>query len=274
MEKLFSIIVVCLNPGEKLGQTINSIVSQTFNDYEIIIKDGGSSDGSLNILSEFKDADIRLLEGPDKGIYDAMNAALLNARGRYIYFLNCGDILASDDVLYGISESIAGFEKECPDKEAIFYGNIYERHSKSTVMSNPVMNEFGCYRNVPCHQACFYKRSLIEKHLFDLDYKVRADYEQFLWCFLNKGAKTRYVDITVADYEGDGYSESRPGIALSKQEHRRITAKYMSRKKIFKYRLIMLISLSGLRSAMAKSSLLSGVYNGIKKAVYKRKKNI
>ena len=87
---MFSIIVVCLNPGNKLKMTIDSIRMQTYDNYEIIVKDGMSEDGSVETLPQ--DERIRLFQKQDKGIYDAMNQAAEHINGRYVYFLNCGDV--------------------------------------------------------------------------------------------------------------------------------------------------------------------------------------
>ena len=147
MTPFFSILVVCLNAGSKLEQTITSIQAQDFTDYEIIVKDGGSTDGSLDFLK----GQLRILQQKDSGIYDAMNQAAEAARGRYVYFLNCGDFFAERDVLSKIHSLIL----EKPAKHGIYYGNIFERLTGQCVPSNPSMDAFGCYRNVPCHQACF-----------------------------------------------------------------------------------------------------------------------
>ena len=95
MKPLFSILVVCLNPGVKLKNTLQSIMKQTFTDYEVIVKDGGSTDGSLDCIGKLADCRIKQVCKKDKGIYDAMNQAVLEASGQYIYFLNCGDIISN-----------------------------------------------------------------------------------------------------------------------------------------------------------------------------------
>ncbi len=270
MDKLFSVIVVSLNPGKRLAETLNSIKDQNFKEFEVIIKDGGSTDGSLDAISSFEDMDIKLITGADKGIYDAMNTALSNASGRYICFLNCGDSFYDPGVLQRTSGAVKEYESSGRDDPAIFYGDVYEMVTGSTVTSNPSIDAFACYRNVPCHQACFYDRRLVTEHPFDTKYKVRADYEQFLWCFFKAKAAAIHMGFTVAKYEGNGYSESRTGRKISKEEHRLITAQYMTPGQIAGFRLILLVTLSPLRSAISRSRYLAGPYNSLKKLVYRK----
>lgn len=277
MKPFFSIIVVCLNPGQKLKKTLESIQNQTFRDYEVIVKDGKSNDGSLACLTEFPDKEkVRLIEKEDRGIYDAMNQAAARAEGEYIYYLNCGDLFYSGKVLEEMQKFIHSFEEAKKGGErktqGIYYGNIFERLTGQKVASNPHMDAFGCYRNVPCHQACFYSRELLLAHPFQLSYQVRADYEQFLWCFFagKKEHKVRfaYVDLLIADYEGGGFSESKENRKISAAEHKEITGKYMSRGQIFRFRTAMLFSLSGLRGYLARNKATAEIYNKIKSAVY------
>lgn len=267
----FSIIVVSYNPGEKLRETLNSIRKQTFKDYEVIIKDALSTDDSLKCLSEFEDIPIRLISGKDKGIYDGMNIALKEALGEYVYFLNCGDYLYSEDVLGLVFEKTDSESGRNKGALRIFYGNIYDRPSKEVIASNPALDGFGCYRNLPCHQAVFYEKKLLTEHPFETGYKVRADYEHFLWCVYEKKASLNYMDITVADYEGQGFSETGERIKLSKKEHKEITEKYMTSGELFKYRTIMLLTLAPLRTAIARNPKTAGLYNMLKKKLYGKK---
>lgn len=261
----FSILVVCLNAGEKLLLTVNSILEQTFTDYEIVVKDGGSTDGSLDALPDAKA--IRVIREKDQGIYDAMNQAARVALGEYVYFLNCGDYFYDKEVLQNINKALEDQEN---GKEAdIIYGNIYDMITESTVFSNPAMNAFGCYRNVPCHQACFYKKELVLEHPFSTKYKVRADYEQFLWCFFKAGAKLSYTPVQIASYEGGGFSESKKNIKKSAQEHKEITRMYMSKTQLFMYKAIMILTLSKVRTFMSHNPVLGRVYNGLKRCIYK-----
>ena len=93
----FSIIVVCLNPGTKLNQTLDSILAQTCPDFEVIVKDGGSRDGSIESMRT--DGRIHLYQEPDHSIYEAMNQAVSHVTGDYILFLNCGDLFYDKEVL-------------------------------------------------------------------------------------------------------------------------------------------------------------------------------
>ena len=107
MTPFFSIIVVCLNPGEKLLQTLQSIQKQEFRDYEIVLKDGGSTDGSLQKLDP-EQFGLHVVTKPDRGIYDAMNQAVEEAKGRFVFFLNCGDWFMDEQVLADMHDRIAG----------------------------------------------------------------------------------------------------------------------------------------------------------------------
>lgn len=258
----FSIIVVCLNAGEKLHKTIESITMQTEEDYEIIVKDGFSTDGSLEAIRDKKR--VRLYQQRDKGIYDAMNQAVLFAQGDYLFFLNCGDYFYNQNVLKDMKKAIktAGNPK-------IYYGNIKENQTGALVQSNPHMNDFGCYRNVPCHQACFYARELFATRGFDLNYRVRADYEHFLWCYYVAKAELQYVPITVSLYEGGGFSETEENERISATEHEQIVLKYMPQQLVRKYKWIMRLTLSGLRTKMAKNQTTASLYQSVKKILYR-----
>lgn len=294
----FSIIVVCLNAGEKLRETIDSILHQTWQDYEIIIKDGGSTeevtrkylDGYAKACEavhgkpgERSIVKLHVYSSKDTGIYDAMNQAVEYVCGDYVLFLNCGDSFCDMHVLEQVSgkirEQVQNRETGCreTDREKamqpeaaryIFYGNIYERLTGTQVQSNPVIDDFACYRNVPCHQACFYEAALLREKPFDTAYAVRADYEHFLWCYYRAHAKTVYMPVTVALYEGGGFSETKENERRSRREHREIVNRYMPAAKVRKYRLIMAVTLAPVRTWIAKNPVTAGIYQKIKKALY------
>lgn len=267
----FSIIVVCLNAGEKLRETIESIRQQSEQDYEIIIKDGVSADEvTVSYLDELErestaDGRIRVYRHErDAGIYDAMNRAVDYADGAYVFFLNCGDRFWDDQVLAKVREQIAGREAG----RHIFYGNICERLTGTMVQSNPVIDDFACYRNLPCHQACFYAAQLLKRRGFDASYRVRADYEHFLWCFYEGGAQPVYMPVTVALYEGGGFSETKENRRRSRREHKEIVGRYMPAGKVFCYRAVMLLTLAPLRTWIAENPVTAGLYQAVKRKLY------
>jgi len=272
---MFSILVVSLNPGGKLVETIRSVTEQTYKDYEVVVKDGGSRDGSLDMLKEYLRAEsagerVRILEQADSGIYDGMNQATRAAKGEYLYFLNCGDLFVSEDALAQAAGEIEDVLRR-GDTPGIFYGDILDALRGQVVASNPRMDNFACYRNVPCHQACIYHYSLFAERGYDSAYRVRADYEHFLWSCFRRDARPRYIPVTLASYEGGGFSETPENRRRSAREHREITALYMSRGERLKYRLLLIATLAPLRTRMAESPFWSEFYNKCKKRLYRHK---
>ena len=277
----FSIVVVSLNPGDKLFSTLQSILDQDYGNFEIIIKDGGSTDGSVQRLfgegTERKipaDSRIRFFQEPDSGIYDGMNQAVQKVQGQYVLFLNCGDRFFNRSVL---SDAASFIEKQestevVRGRSYIFYGDQFNQQQNSPVHSAPVMNDFTCYRNVPCHQVCFYDAGLFEQRGYDTDYRVRADYEHFLYCIYDKNARAVYMPVTVAFYEGGGFSETKENRKRSALEHKVITRYYQGWGKSTWFAFLMLVSLAPLRTWIAENPALAGVYNKVKSAVYGRRK--
>lgn len=271
--KFFSIIVVSLNSGERLKQTLNSILNQTFIGYEVIIKDGGSTDASLVFLEEEgilrSYPQVHLFSQKDSGIYDAMNQALSYAEGKYVQFLNCGDLFYANDVLEKTAACIKAKTELL--QPAIFYGDQYNRMQNSVVTSSPQITDFTCYRNVPCHQVCFYDRRLFLKRAYLPVYTVRADYEHFLYCIYEEKAQAVSMPVVVCVYEGGGYSETKENKKRSARQHKEITKKYLG-KKAFLYRMILFFTLSGVRGKLAENPKFSKWYNAVKSKIYSKKK--
>lgn len=268
---MFSIIVVSLNAGDKLIETIESIRKQTCTDYEVVVKDGGSKDDSLAQLhlkmldyDEEMQARIHIYEERDSSIYDGMNQAVEKACGKYLYFLNCGDYFYDEEVLAKVAEQIRANKTG----SKIFYGDIYDALRDNVVASNPKVDGFACYRNVPCHQACIYDRELFAKRGYEPKYRVRADYEHFLYSFYVEDAKPVYMPVVLASYEGGGFSETAENRKRSAAEHKEITALYMSPFERFRYRAILVLTLQPLRTKMAESPKMAGFYNKLKNLIY------
>ncbi len=286
----FTIIVVSYNAGDKLLKTVESVVRQTYTDYKILVKDGMSTDGSIERLKKAyqvgsidseEDCRITLLESCDNGIYHAMNIACSHLEGKvkagenpsYVFFLNCGDYLGNENVLRDVHKLILDRNlKEGTTLPAIFYGDIYDRSAGARVASNPRIDDYACYRNVPSHQACFYDERLMYRYQFDTVWKVRADYEHFLRCYYVEKAETFYLKLLIANYEGGGFSETRENQKVSETERQQIIHLYLTRSQIQKYDMIRALTFAGLRTKIARNPKTAGLYNKLKSFVYSRKK--
>ncbi|MGN0412203.1 MAG: glycosyltransferase [Lachnospiraceae bacterium] len=287
----FSIITVSFRPGRKLIQTVENILDQTFDDYEVIIKDGGSNDGSVEemmkvprIKAAVEVGKVMVHVQEDKNVYDGMNQAISLSKGDYLLFLNCGDLFHDVQVLEHVAKWIEkGLSKQSVENKAsqikedeirrkdiptIYYGNTFCSRTGAMVHSAPSITGFTCYRNIPCHQSCFYDRRLFEEKQYDTSLKVRADYDHFLWCFYVKKAAFRYTDIIISDYEGGGISEVKENRRLDQEEHKLVTKRYMSATELLKYKTIMLLTLAPLRRKLAEDSALSDVYHRLKNIIY------
>ncbi len=257
----FSIVTVCLNPGEALKYTLESIEKQTYKDFEVIIKDGGSTDGSLNAIPV--DERFVLHNDPDKSIYDAMNIAIEKTSGDFLIFMNCGDRFHSDDVLERVAGEIERHGKS--DKPLLVYGDMFSLMSENVVKAPSDITEKVCFNGIPCHQAMFYQKACFDKKNFDIKYKIRADYDHFLYLFFNDEAEFAYMDMPICDYEGGGFSESRKNKKRNKEEHNEIVEKYISKGHLIKYRARLILTFQPLREKMAKSKSLGPAYEKLRR---------
>ena len=258
----FSIITVSLNSGPKLLETVLNVLKQTCRDFEIIIKDGGSTDDSLSAVKDLNSPFIKIFEEKDSGIYDAMNEAVSHASGEYVLFLNAGDMFYSGDVLEKVSLL------DLPESGAIVYGDTYFVAYDSLSKAPPVITGSVCYRNIPCHQAIFYSRDVLTERGFDTSYKIRADFEHFAYSFFKAHRKFIYAGLPICLYEGRGFSESKANKALDKKEYKRAVRANIPAGKRFIYRATLILTLHRLRGALARNRRTAKLYQKIKGKLY------
>lgn len=201
----FSIIIPTFNSANTLRRALDSIISQTLKDWEVLIMDGVSTDPTLDIAKSYNDNRIHIFSEPDNGVYDAMNKGIDNASGEWLYFLGSDDYLLNKDVLNQIFSHI-------PEKCDVFYGDVKapqldERHYGEWSIENLPYNR--------CHQAIFYRKDIFNKTgLYNLKYPVLADYALNLQWFFRKDIKKKYYPICIATYSSGGYSEDNYDEAL------------------------------------------------------------
>ena len=269
----FSVIIASLNAGDKLIETVKNVLSQKDADFEIVLKDGMSNDGSVDAVRALGDARIKIYEMKDTGIYDGMNQGITSATGDYYIFMNCGDFFYDDMVLARFEKAAKEYIAECGEptesKPLILYGSRFASQTGSIEYISPKITPLVCYRNIPCHQAILYSKECFAKRLFRPEYKVRADYEHFLWSVLKNNTQTVYVEEPVCRYEGGGYSDNPKQAKRSADEHKEITSMYLSKWQLFYCKLYMIVTLQPLRHAIS-TGPLSGLYNSLVKKIYRR----
>jgi len=250
---LYSIIVVCLNAGNDLVNTVNSILGQTCKDFEIIIKDGGSTDGSLLKIQDKEN--IRIVYKKDKGIYDAMNQALAYIGGQYVMFMNCGDEFNDEWTL----ENIDKFIRDNANQH-LYYGDIVYGEKRVLRRSIKNVTAYACYRTAICQQACIYDTALFNDKGYDLNYTVSADHEFLLYCFFKKNVKPCYMPVVVAYYKAGGFSESSSNRKINMVERKRMMRRYYPGLERLKYEALLIVSLKKLRIIIARSELIRMMY--------------
>lgn len=203
MGAYFTIIVVALNPGRGLRATLESITSQTFADCEIVIKDGGSTDGSLDAIPD--DPRIRIIRQPDSGIFDAMNQAVMESSGQFINFLNCGDTFTNVSVLEQAADSI----RRAPGIR-IFYGDVHKPGSRSGYALYPRwLSRYFLFNYPVCQQAWFVERELLALNPFHTESAIGGDDIWFKRMVAGRREATVKIPHVVVTYQGGGVSENR-----------------------------------------------------------------
>lgn len=198
-KKLISIITVVYNCEITVENTLKSILSQTYENKELIVVDGKSTDNTMTIVSKYKDKIGTIISEPDKGIYDAMNKGVKYAKGDWICFMNSGDAFYNDNVLSQVSLQLT-------DDYGIVYGDTDSITQYGHIIDIAKTPNY-IKENMPCcHQSCFAKRLLLLEYPFDLSYKIVADYNFVFQAYIN-GVGVKKIDVIVATYNAaDGFS--------------------------------------------------------------------
>lgn len=194
-----SIITINYNNCDGLVRTIESVKSQTFHDYEWIVIDGGSTDGSLELIRANQEQFAFWCSEADNGIYDAINKGITHAHGQYISCINSGDEYFSCDTL---KEVFA-----IPFSADIVYGDWYQVFPDRRVFNSmpcPIDFSIFYYHNI-CHQAMFVRTGVLQEKGFDSSYGVVADYARWME-LLFAGATFHRVDTIVCCYDMTGVS--------------------------------------------------------------------
>lgn len=198
MKKL-SIITINYNNRDGLRKTIESVVNQTWQDFEYIVIDGGSTDGSVEVIKEYADRIDYWVSEPDKGIYNALNKGVAVAQGEYCNFMNSGDCFYASDTLERVFEINPTADIVC--------GNTYSSYLK--VPPQEITFEF-IFNESICHQCAFIRTTLMKKYGYDEKYKIVADRKFFVQALLLDNCSYQALDVDVVKYDITGFSAANP----------------------------------------------------------------
>lgn len=262
----FSIITVSYNSGHGLQETVESCLSQTHGDFELIIKDGLSNDGSTDFVKDITDSRVRLISAKDSGIYNAMNQGVSYATGDYVIFMNCGDMFYSENVL----EETARFIQTDDRQGNVYFGDCYVRNRGGIVRLPEQWDAYCCYRYTICHQSMFYRREVLRAHPFDENCRICACIVHYIYLFAKEGVRLIHMPIVVANYEGGGVSDTPVGRKES------LRAQNAALKECFgkdhpRYKLKMLMNGQLVKQMICTVPALHSLYEKLATAVYTRR---
>ena len=198
-----SVITVSFNALPDLQRTLESVTHQAFDDFEYIVVDGASSDGTIDYLRENRDRIHRCLSEPDNGIYEAMNKGVRLAMGEYCLFLNAGDCLIHDRVLSRVASYLDGTD--------IVLGNeiLVNEHDKMCGFT-PAKGSFTLQHLLTgsvCHQATFIRRALLLEHPYDESLRLVSDWKFILERFLDPNCTFKTIDEDVCFFRAGGKTD-------------------------------------------------------------------
>ncbi len=228
-----SIVTVTYNCEETIGETIESLLEQTYDNFEFVVIDGNSKDNTLNEIKKNEERinksniSFKILSEKDNGIYDAMNKSLKLVDGKWILFLNSGDLLANKYVVENIVSNL-------DDTNDIIYGDTLISYCENRIkLLKPYNLKNLKKRMCFIHQSTLIKKSLLCKNQFDPKLRLVSDWKFFLECYLEKKS-FKYVPITISKFALDGVSALN-GDLVSKEIMSVLKEKEMLNVKLYLY---------------------------------------
>jgi glycosyltransferase involved in cell wall biosynthesis len=201
-----SVITVCKNSSQTIEQTIESVVSQSHEDVEHIFCDGGSDDNTVELIKAKAGSNSTLIQGTDKGIYDAINKGIAQATGDVIAILNSDDFYCSKDVLEKVSKSFVN------GTEAVYGDLVYVKPENTDKVvrywktGDFKANKFRWGWTLP-HPTLFLKKSVYDKYgLYNDSYKIAGDYDLILRLFYKARIETKYIPEVLVKMRTGGAS--------------------------------------------------------------------
>lgn len=221
-----SIITINYNNKNGLQKTIESVLSQSWKEFVYIIIDGGSTDGSKDLIIQHRDRINYWISEPDNGIYHAMNKGISVADGEYLLFLNSGDWLFSNNIIEKIYSHL--------NTSDIIYGDVMYINSEGKEWLHLSPTELSLYSlgyqwNSLPHQAMFIKKELFIKYgNYNEQFKIVADWAFYLKALFKYNASYKKINETITYYDFNGFSSKPENEPLQRKERKKVLATYFS----------------------------------------------
>lgn len=206
-----SIITINYNNRDGLRKTIESVVSQTCLDFEYVVIDGGSTDGSVDVIKEHADRIDYWVSEKDNGIYHAMNKGVKAAHGEYTLFLNSGDYLCDDYVIANVFKHDLNADIVC--------GNIFNDKGGGMNAPEKVTMEYFLLGCLP-HPSSFIRRDLFRVHPYDERYEIGGDWEFFLFHLIQKNVTYQRIEVDITAFDTNGISS----VSIGRSDEEKILA--------------------------------------------------
>ena len=233
-----SIITINRNNAFGLEKTMQSVAAQTYKEFEYIVVDGDSTDGSVEIVKRYESQfdHLKWVSEPDTGIYNAMNKGIRMASGDYIQILNSADGLAAPDVT---EHMLAALEKA--GYPSIFYGNMVKcfpdgRRLVDKSFAGREITMLDMYTGTLNHDPVYIRRDLFEKYgFYDESLKIVSDWKWYLQAIILGGEKPQYVDMDVTLFDMTGISEDAKSKAVIREERAKVLEALVSSAYLLDY---------------------------------------
>ncbi len=202
-QPFFTVVIATFNASETLTKTLESVLQQSFAEFEIVIQDGGSTDDTHKIITDLNDPRIKLEVAPDHGIYDALNKAAARAEGKYALCLGADDYLVDNKVFEDMHSHI-----QQHNEPHVIYGQVYKGEGSGDEREDwkVELDEKNIWVKNACHQSIFYQTELLVKYPYNLDYKVWGDWHLNIVLFTNNDYQKIHVDRFITVYGIAGLS--------------------------------------------------------------------
>jgi len=229
-EPLFSVIIPAYNSASTISQSIQSVLSQSFTGYEILMIDGDSTDVTLALAESFNSDKIRILSEKDRGVYDAMNKGIKLAKGQWLYFLGSDDTLYDHSILEKISRLILQHPKS-----RIIFGDVFTSDNTIEHFTNYGFTEL--LDRCICHQSIFYHHSLFTDRQYSLQYQIASDWDFNMQVFTRQNHPL-YTPQLIARYNLEGLSgkwQQHPDYLNHFADKKAVITRYKGRGSLYFY---------------------------------------